>query len=198
MNYEALGYHTCRADGSKDELRHKVPFLSRKKGQWLGQGYYFWTESDYWARKWRRKGEEIVISEFKICIEREKLLDLVGSLKDQQNCARIFRLFSSRHGNKHSASAVFSWLLDEREKPGRESIFHYWAVRAKDTPKGTTRYPFIGSQEQANEARGFEELLLMERHQMCVYPEYKDKVIAFERFVYPDHFMEGTWTGAIA
>ncbi|QUE76222.1 hypothetical protein [Stutzerimonas stutzeri] len=190
MNYEVLGYHSCRAQGSKDELKEKVPFLSRPHNQWLGQGYYFWTDSDHWARRWR-KDEENVVSEFNISIHRENLLDLVGSVNDQILFANIIKRFSSRFGNKLCVSSVVSWLLEEREKPGSEMIFRYWAIKAKDVAKGTSAVPFVRSRKQTSEARGFEELLLGERHQMCVYPAYKDETVTFRRFVYPKHFMDG-------
>lgn len=197
MSFEALGYHSCRAEGSKEELLQKVPFLSKPNNQWLGQGYYFWTDSDYWAKNWRNKKGEIVISEFKISLNKSDLLDLVGNINDQYLFQGILKAFSKRYGSQITVSSVLSLLLEDRRKPDSEWMFRYWAIKAKDTPRSLEGTPFVPPKKSEEQPRGYEELLLLERHQMCVYSEYKDRVVNFERFVYPAHFMDGTTSSGV-
>lgn len=196
MVYEVKGFHTCRAEGTREELHGKVPFLSRPKGQWLGQGYYFWTEIDYWAHKWI-EGEK-VISEYDLSLPRDQLLDLVGSLQDQFDFLQVLdmfrkgnlrRKFEARYGKVFTVSDVIHWLRDEKADHGLRDIFPYWAVKAKDAV-GPRRVPFKPGH--------CEELLLLERHQMCVYAEHKEDVVTFRRFVYPEHFMDDTGIGELA
>ncbi|WP_455921797.1 hypothetical protein [Pseudomonas putida] len=188
MVFKIKGFHTCKARGTKEELRDKVPFLSHPDGQWLGQGYYFWTDCDYWARQWLGKHPK-VISRFDINLKREHVLDLVGSVTDQQILQRIMDCFTegplheAYQGRFNSAvcvSKVLTWLREERDG-GFQGVFPYWAVRAKDN-RQLTKVPYVDG--------SWEELFLVERHQMCVYNEFKDAVVTFEGFVHPAHFMD--------
>lgn len=196
VKFESLGYHSCREDGSPEELINMVPFLSRKNNQWLGQGYYFWTDNTYWALKWSGGVGRNVVSEFKLSLDKSYLLDLVGDINDQILFKGLVSLFAKRFGGQQTISAVMSWLLEERDKPDSYDLFPYWAVKAKDIPRGVERYPFVNARKGDDSSVGYEELLLVERHQMCVYSAYKNRVVTFERFVHPPHFMESN--GAIA
>jgi hypothetical protein len=192
MTFKTFGYHTCRAKGTRDELMQKVPFLSRKENQWLGQGYYFWTDDPYWALKWGRSEADIVISEYEISLEKERLLDLVGSVKHQLLFRRIVESFkkkglleqySKKFERKLCVSRIIEWLLEEREKFDDDQIFPFWAVRAKDR-RSEMQLPFSPDPHRR------EELFLVERHQMCVYAAFKDSVVKFKGFVHPPSFKE--------
>ncbi|MEE4957078.1 hypothetical protein V2J98_10655 [Pseudomonas alliivorans] len=196
MKFEIKGFHTCRAEGDKKILSSKVPFLSQSSAQWLGQGYYFWTGLAIWAEDWLGEQDK-VISEFDISLPRDNVLDLVGSIEDQQDFkdiidafkkGHLFREYKRKFGDQFTVSKLISWLRDEKGR-GFEDIFPYWAVRAKDGA-AKRRVPFGGQHG--------EELFLLERHQMCVYAEYKENAVVFNQFVYPPHFMEECGTGVIA
>lgn len=196
MVFEIKGFHTCRAEGSKDELLNKVPFLSKKKGQWLGQGYYFWTELDVWAKDWLGDADK-VISRFHLTVPRDELLDLVGSLSDQAEFLSIIdrfkqgslgRLYRSKFSESFNVSDLVSWLREEKNL-GFDEIFPYWAVRAKDN---------VSKRRALFRAKHGEELFLLERHQMCVYAEHKGSVVRFEKFTYPQHFTDDINIGALA
>jgi hypothetical protein len=196
MMFEVKGFHTCRAEGSKEVLSSKVPFLSRRTGQWLGQGYYFWTDLAIWAEDWRGE-QDIVISEFDIVLPRDNILDLVGSIEDQRDFrdiidafkkGKLLREYKIKFGDAFTVSNIISWLREEKGR-GFEKIFPYWAVRAKDGA-AKRRVPFGGQHG--------EELFLMERHQMCVYAEHKENCVVFNQFVYPPHFTEECGIGVIA
>lgn len=189
MVFNVTGYHTCKAKGGIQHIRKSVPFLSLPDNQWLGQGYYFWTDDAYWARDWLNQPK--VISEFTIELDKIKVLDLVGDVKHQilfNDICSLFKdggiyqeAYSEKYGGDIFITHIFSWLREECKIPGEEDLFPYWAVRAKDK-RFVSKFPF--------HEKGREELLLVERHQMCVYSEYKDQIVKFEKFVHPSHFAE--------
>lgn len=196
MVYSVKGFHTCRASGTKEELQEKVPFLSRYEEQWLAQGYYFWTDSDYWAHKWL-SGEK-VISRFQIEMKREAVLNLVDSVEDQITFRRILDCFSvgklrdeyqKKFKSEICVSQVLTWLREE-SKGGLAGLFPYGAVKAKDNRREDSK-PFLAGPNRR------EELSLVERHQICVYDEFKEDAVTFEGFVHPKHFMDVT-DGAMA
>lgn len=187
MVFNVAGYHTCKEKGSVQQIRDSVPFLSRAENQWLGQGYYFWTDSEYWARRWMNDPK--VISKFSISIEKEKVLDLVGDVSHQELLKNILELFCEGHpyyeqftqmyGEKVTVGTVLSFLRFQNEQCEAEDFFPFWAVRAKDN-RSVAHFPFS--------AIGGKELFLVEPHQLCVYQEYKDQTVTFDSFVHPDHF----------
>nr|WP_314876912.1 hypothetical protein [uncultured Pseudomonas sp.] len=191
MVYSVKGFHTCRADGTKEELQEKVPFLSECDDQWLGRGYYFWTDTDYWAHKWL-KGEK-VISRFNIKMKRDGVLNLVDSVEDQITFKKILDCFSTgvlgmayqeKFNSEICVSQVLTWLREEC-KGLSGGIFPYGAVKAKDYRREGS-VPFLAN------PRSREELPLVERHQICVYDEFKEEAVTFEGFVHPAHFMDVT------
>jgi hypothetical protein len=196
MKFEVKGFHTCRAEGAREDLISKVPFLSRSSGQWLGQGYYFWTGLAIWAEDWLGEQDK-VISEFDIALPRDNVLDLVGSIEDQRDFkdiidafkkGKLSREYKRKFGDDFTVSNLISWLREEKDR-GFEGVFPYWAVRAKDGA-AKRRVPFGGQYG--------EELFLLERHQMCVYAEYKENAVVFNQFVHPPHFTEDCGIGVIA
>ena len=81
-------YHTCHLAGSLDNIFRNSPYeCDTNDKQWLGVGYYFWTDSEYFAQKWgeldRKYPKGYVITEYQVEIPEESFLDLVGNVKDQ-------------------------------------------------------------------------------------------------------------------
>lgn len=187
MVFSFKGFHTCRDEGGLQAIRDSVPFVSRPNKQWLGQGYYFWTDSSYWAKKWMKDPK--VISQFTLTIEKDQFLDLVGDVSDQELFLSICEIFnedyphyeeySKLHGDSVTVGAVISFLRRQDSAGEGEKLFPYAAVRAKDRRK-VSSILFVPGQRN--------ELSLVEPHQLCVYQEYKSKVINFENFIHPKHY----------
>ena len=92
-----IAYHTSDLTEPIDDLKDLTPFHSNvNEPQWLGQGYYFWTDDDFYAHLWgclKIKNDEgisqykykngYVITQFNISIEPNNLLDLVGNARQQ-------------------------------------------------------------------------------------------------------------------
>ena len=52
-------FHTCHLQGSISTILEKVPYHSNaNEEQWLGQGYYFWTDSHFFATKWGERKDK--------------------------------------------------------------------------------------------------------------------------------------------
>lgn len=188
MVFSITAYHTCREEGSADELRERVPFISRPDNQWLGKGYYFWTDSDYWAKLWMA-GRPTVVSKFSISIPKIKVLDLVGNVSHQvlfkDICETISKhketkeLYRRSYGEELTVGTMLSWLRDYNKGKEDDSFFPFWAVKATDK-RSVSSIKFSPSTEK--------KIFLVEPHQMCVYEEYKDQSFRFENFVHPQHF----------
>lgn len=181
-----VGYHNCRDDGGYEHLRSSVPFLSGDgDNQWLTQGYYFWTDSLYWAQKWNH-GKKVAISEFSISFSHdEELLDLVGNTEQifefQRMRDKVAGQLHLKDVSKVTVSQVIAFLRKLERQPKTEGIFPYLAIKAQDNAKVGffRRMSFIAGRR--------EDLCLATRQQMCVFAHARD-AIAFKGFVSPDEY----------
>ena len=99
MTKEILCFHTCKNEGGKDFILERAPFHSdTTKPQWLGQGYYLWTDSDYYARDWGQRSPNYgnyVITRFTLTVDRSLFLDLVGNVVDQLHFLKLVKEYKS-------------------------------------------------------------------------------------------------------
>ena len=186
-------FHTCRNNGDREEIIRRVPFLSKKdSSQWLGQGYYLWTDSIYFANDWGNDHYQsnYAINQFEVNVPKELYWDLVGNVqhqleflekKDQfyilldelinrsspQNKARFQRL-----RNSSITVATLFWLLRTLRK------LTYKVVKASDiSSKRTAEISF-------NHGNANECIFLPTRQQIVVYPEAKE-MLRHLAWVYP-------------
>ena len=113
-------YHTCRDEGSSDaDILAAAPFMAEAgKPQWLGVGYYFWVESLKQAQSWGKRSpayypQGYLVIRYLLNLNRDDLLDLVGSPSDQEGFTGLFGeiaqcLGKSKH--KLTVSACIEWL----------------------------------------------------------------------------------------
>lgn len=183
MFFEIEGFHTCLNKGSPEEIKEAIPFLSEREEQWLGQGYYFWSESDYWAKLWKRN-EDTVIGEFFIKIPQEKFLDL-NSVKKQIWLKATMEKLTTLLKHGLNVSEVLYYLIEKEKLLRNGKMFPYVATRAKDK-RCVQEVPFLLTDKADPEV-----LCLVERQQICVYPTYKETQgaeVNFVRFVWPLNF----------
>ncbi|POY42012.1 hypothetical protein C3Z13_08435 [Avibacterium endocarditidis] len=81
-------YHTCHLEGSLISIFENSPYRCiTTTPQWLGNGYYFWTDSEFFAHKWGLLKDKYpkgyAITEYLVDIPKDSFLDLVGNVKDQ-------------------------------------------------------------------------------------------------------------------
>lgn len=142
-------FHNCEARGDRNTV--DAPFLSKEKDQWLSQGYYFWTDDAFYAKKWG-KGKRYVY-QFKYIIDREYVLDLVGSVRDQlafieEYLATYDILIKSvpalkKYQHQDIAVGVIIEILR------RYGEFPYHAIKAYDiTYKSAQTFPYIGGRPE--------------------------------------------------
>lgn len=181
-------FHVCMNKGTKEEIKDKAPFKSIGKNKWLGEGFYFWTDSDHWAMMWKNTayhGNGVII-EYHVSIEKEKLLDLVGNVKQQIEFYSAWKKISIKLGEKINNISAYIMLLRESEKHNPGS-FSYWGVRAKDANPSVKHIDFI-ERDNEKDKKTIPYSSFYERHQLCVYEEFKEYCVTFSRFTYPKIF----------
>lgn len=182
-----VGYHNCRDEGGYDHLRSSIPFLSGGgDNQWLTQGYYFWTDSLYWAERWNPR-QRTTISEFTITFhEDDELLDLVGNTRQifefQAMRTEVAKRLNLHDVSKVTVSQVIAYFRKLEGLAKTKGIFPFLAVKAQDNVQvGFLRMLFI------RHPRRKEELCLATRQQMCVFAHARDR-IGFKCFVSPEEY----------
>lgn len=88
MAIKFLCFHTCKNKNTGEYILQNAPFHSdRTVAQWLGQGYYLWTDSDFFAHEWGKhppRNNKYAIIKFDVILDNEhEILDLVGDVNDQ-------------------------------------------------------------------------------------------------------------------
>ena len=169
-------YHTCSDKGGLGDVLQKAPFLSRNTDQtWLTQGYYFWTDSPYFAYQW---GEDAYNNQYFIFeyilnfTENKRYLDLT-SIMGQLYFDDIKSKIKFKGEINYTVNGVISFLRDKTNK--MEKLFPFIAIKAKDA-KCKNKILFVRGKK--------ETLSILERHQICVFKEAKD-IITFTRIEHP-------------
>lgn len=193
-----IGFHTCRyieGENCKEEVMKSIPFLcDESREQWLGVGYYFWTDSDYYAHQWGKHGynNQYCINKFSIEIAEDRLLDLVGNTRHQilfkQFIEELLAKIEIIIGNCHSSSEQKSLNKKlQKVKDGiLSTIFYiarkyrlidYWVIKASDNASyHSSKYRFRKKRR--------EHLIIPTRQQMVVYEEARSCIL-HEKWVFP-------------
>lgn len=185
-----IGYHNCRDEGGYDFLAESVPFLSGNgDNQWLTQGYYFWTDSPYWAERWN-PSFQTAISKFSITFHNDnELLDLVGNTEQifefQKMRQKVARSMNIKDVSKVTVSQVIDYFRKIERRPGGAGFFPYLAVKAQDNAK----VPHFSVMRFISHWRRQETLACLTRQQMCVFRHARDRV-TFSGFVSPSAYKE--------
>lgn len=184
---EIICYHTCKNENGKDYILQCAPFHSdTSKPQWLGQGYYLWTDSDFYAHRWIETN--YVIIKARIEVDEKEFLDLVGNVNAQllfehlilaykqhlekkiSECKRQDRDRLKRESRNLSISDVIRHYRKERKFP-------FKVVKAQDIHSGETKKtPFLRDSN--------EYLLYPTRQQLVVYTE-ASKLIKDKEWYFP-------------
>lgn len=183
------GYHTCKADGGWSFIRAMAPFISRDNpGQWLTQGYYFWTDVPRHAVAWGNINypNNYAIVKCKIQIEQDDLLDLVGNLEHldffearmKRYKARLIKSGKSKDESESegTVSTCLAWMRKIAET--NDNFFPYIAVKAQDTPN-LKHYSFRKGK--------VEQMPTRTRQQLCLFRSASDCIVEKEIF-YPNNY----------
>lgn len=182
-----IGYHTCKLDGGWSYVKNEAPFLSGKgDNQWLSQGFYFWTDSDYFAHKWGKTSyqNEYAIVKCRIDVDETMLLDCVGSVNAQLLLRDRFRKLQQhlekqgRPASEATISALVRILRQKnRDSPG---FFPFVAIKAQDD--------YLGGSVKFVENRR-ETMPLLTRQQLCLFEDGAGCIVEKE-VIYPPSFVE--------
>ncbi|MEZ8657739.1 hypothetical protein AB6D68_01355 [Vibrio cyclitrophicus] len=166
------GFHTCKNKGTYEDIVRKIPFESGDgPNQWLTQGYYFWTDDPYWAKKWGPKQKVIGEFDIELCPERE-LLDLVGNVKQQRQFNTLKNTVLKTLTKEQRAAITVHQVISYFRKPHREAIFPYAAIKAEDG-RCVNKIKFIDPNIPSSHG---EEMALVTRQQMCVFTKGREKI----------------------
>ncbi|MFZ2727024.1 MAG: hypothetical protein WAX77_12280 [Methylococcaceae bacterium] len=181
------GYHTCKTDGGIHHIWKNAPFISEPNNrQWLTQGYYFWTDNCHFAHKWGEnsiKGEYAII-ECLIEIEKNLLLDLVGSVDDQLRFEELINIFKQRFIKTKSpetptVSEVLAFYRRQVERTNNKDIFPYKAIKAQDKYH-KSEFAFIKNSKPSY-------LPLVTRQQLCLF-DFAVDCIKNKNIIHPESF----------
>lgn len=181
MTVSITCFHTCNNQGTKEEILSKVPFKSNSVNpEWLGKGYYFWTDSDYYAHVWgtfKPRYGRYVIAKFQLEIDKDDLLDLVGDVSAQLFLKELISNYQT-----HLASEIRNAktgidkarLRDELSNMSVSTVIQFFR------DEKTLDFKAIKSQDINTEKvqglcylEGKKEILPFTRQQLVVYEEGK-------------------------
>ena len=185
-NVHITGYHTCKTEGGWSYIRSEAPFLSGSgANQWLTQGYYFWTDSDYFAHKWGKSSynNDYAILRCLIVVENDLLLDIVGSTKAQIYFKRLLTKFESKlkkidPNKKATIHAIIAYW--RKQSITNKSIFPFVAIKAQDVYNTGSKLNFI---EGHCESMAVD----IQRQQLCLFEEGVN-FLQEKEITYPENF----------
>lgn len=186
MQINFLCFHTCKNENSEEYILQNAPFHSdRSATQWLGQGYYLWTDSDYFAHEWGKyppRNGKYAITKFDFVLDNDEVfLDLVGNVEDQLAFRELIAIYENflkgvidkcgdvdkqeearKKLSELCVSTVINFFLSK-------SKFPYVAVKAQDIDsKKTEKLRFVLKGKGNNSS-----LFYPTRQQIVVYEDGK-------------------------
>lgn len=187
-------YQTCKTHTSNwDTLFSSFPHFANediaKKKQWLGEGYYFWTDSMNNAKWWgdNRLKAPYCITEYVININSELLLDLTGNAEHMEYLYQLKSFFLDNYNksypNEEAPKPTISGLVEYFRKFYKCEMFAFNAIKIHHNFYDKN----FKSIDMASDSKEF--FRGIPRIQLCVFHEslecIKDKFP-----VYPDEYCE--------
>lgn len=131
-----IGHHTCRKEGTIEEIEENGPFLSThiennpQEHKFLGTGYYFWDNNINMAHAHGQKNykRRYYIFEASLHVDEDNFLDLAGNRIDMLNFQEIMTKF--HQNDERTKDWTLAHFIEFLKIKG---IFPYRAIRAVDT-----------------------------------------------------------------
>lgn len=172
---QIVGFHTCAARGGKQYVKDNAPFLSDgQRSAWLTQGYYFWTDHNYFAKIWGRDcyskySKKYAIVKCTISVEESLFLDLVGNTASQLYFQKIANIYISKLKKANSTTrvtieSIIGYWREYAETVNIE-VFPFVAIKIQDTKNLKPIHFTLSSDEKA--------LLGVTRQQLCLFESGK-------------------------
>lgn len=161
-------YHTCKLKNGYDFIVENIPFKSGNgSNQWLTEGFYFWTDSDYWAKKWGHENTRVIGKfEVELCNNKE-LLDLVGNVNHQLHFINLKNIILKKLKAEQKSIITINQIIGLLRE--EEDVFPYLAVKAQDG-KTIEKIHFV------DPSINHSKLALVTRQQLCVFEQAKNRI----------------------
>nr|WP_181717010.1 hypothetical protein [Psychrobacter sp.]QJS05582.1 hypothetical protein [Psychrobacter sp.] len=175
-------YQTCKTNSKVwTELFEGFPHFATKNSetgtlQWLGDGYYFWTDSKTNAKWWgeNRLKAPYCITSYSVNVSSEKLLDLSGNaeqieyfLELRDTFLKIYRNYSK---SKKYVVPTVDIMIDFFREHHRDTFFKFEAIKMHHNIYDKTYKPIKISQKSQEFFQG------LPRIQLCVFLEKEDDI----------------------
>lgn len=163
-------FHTCDTAHGRVFVEKNAPFISRKNGpkkwQWLSQGYYFWTDEDYFAHMWGRDAynNNYAILKCQINISPDLVLDLASNLTHSLYFQKLMELYKERLRKINSKdSPTVSTVIEHFRKKAKDDIklFPFEAIKAVDFSQKAKKLKFSPD--------SFACMTMLPRLQFCLF-----------------------------
>ncbi|WP_127341637.1 MULTISPECIES: hypothetical protein [Enterobacteriaceae] len=174
-------FHTCKTTSGRRFVEQNAPFLSRangpKKWQWLSQGYYFWTDVDYFAHIWGRDSynNDYAIVRCQITINSDIVLDLAANVEHSLYFKGLAEAYQKKiqKVNPNEIPTV-STVIEHYRKAAEKNkeIFPFEAIRAVDCSPTAPKLKF------APDAMGF--MTTIPRLQFCLFQSSRNAITSKE------------------
>ncbi|HCT9047091.1 TPA: hypothetical protein OUB92_003124 [Morganella morganii] len=183
------GYHSCKPNNGYDYIIDNAPFLSGNgRNQWLSQGYYFWTDSDYWAKRWPSPTAQKVITKFNISVPtKDDILDLVGNVNHQEHFVNLIGMIKKTANTKNKRWTV-NQIINYLRRDVPNDVFPYLGIKAEDNKKAVENIPFIDPVFNSRLGKYTSPFIgLITRQQLCIFENARDRICLVD-VVFPDDF----------
>lgn len=176
-----IGYHTCKLKNGYKFINQNIPFLSGDgPNQWLTQGYYFWTDSDYWAKKWGKEGQRVIGKfSFNLCFNNE-VLDLVGNVSHQEELLAFSKEILNGIKDCDKKEITINQIIGKLRT--LDEVFPYLAVKAQDE-RASQKINFV--EQSINKLK----MGLITPQQICIFDKARSR-IQLIGFIEPTAFSE--------
>ncbi|WP_447877588.1 hypothetical protein [Serratia fonticola] len=174
-------FHTCRTTSGRRFVAQNAPFLSRpngpKKWQWLSQGYYFWTDEDYFAHIWGRDSynNDYAIIRCEIHISSDIVLDLVSNVTHSLYFKELVDLYQTKvkKQNPHETPTV-STVIEHCRKAAEQNrkLFPFEAIKAVDYSSKSPKLEFTPN--------SMDYMITIPRIQFCLFESSQEAIISKE------------------
>lgn len=195
------GFHTCSQNGGYESVRSGIPFISdNSEDQWLTQGFYFWSHSAKFAKKWipaeyRGKNNKTrvkrAIGEFELSLHQDSIWDLVGNSRHHEELEQFSLVISRKYAKSKvkkrepseiSVNEIVSEMRCMAEKGEFKSAFPYIAVKAVDNRiKDVNFYSFTASGKETI------KLPIGNAQQICIFKKEEGN-IKLKSFLEPHEY----------
>lgn len=180
-------YQTLEDRNNPKKVVSEGPFICRRKGAWLGDGYYFWESfienAHWWGCEGANYNNEYIICKAYYDFDESSCFNLIDNYNHIKRFNYTLQLMQSQDILKkdNTVRRVISHLKDTLK------IFQYKATRIYGVHSKKKDSPYMKSLPFVKD--GFQYLDLSPAIQICFYSKDALNLRGYE-IVYPDKYID--------